>query len=179
MNEYDHRSIEEKWQRRWEEVHAFEADPDPAREPYFVNFPYPYMNGYLHLGHTFSLLQLEFAARYHRLLGRNVLWPFAFHCTGTPIVAAAERVADGEETQISMLREMGVPEEHIAKMGDPVYWTEYFPEVTKEFAFGGPRGAFRAEVCALPRHTHALRGIRTCPPPEPQVPPLPQSSGSA
>ncbi|NOQ54147.1 MAG: class I tRNA ligase family protein [Thermoplasmata archaeon] len=133
MNVYDHRSIEEKWQRRWEEVRAFEADPDPAREPYFVNFPYPYMNGYLHLGHTFSLLQLEFAARYHRLLGMNVLWPFAFHCTGTPIVAAAERVADGEETQISMLRDMGVPQEHIAKMGDPVYWTEYFPKVTKEF----------------------------------------------
>jgi len=133
VNEYDHRSIEEKWQRRWDEVHAFEADPDPALEPYFVNFPYPYMNGYLHLGHTFSLLQLEFAARYHRLLGMNVLWPFAFHCTGTPIVAAAKRVADGEKTQISMLRDMGVPEEHIAKMGDPVYWTQYFPKVTKEF----------------------------------------------
>ncbi len=131
MSEYDHRSIEEKWQRRWDGEHAFEADPDPAREPYFVNFPYPYMNGYLHIGHTYTLLQLEIAARYHRLLGYNVLWPFAFHCTGTPIVAAAERVADGEETQLNILREMGVPEEHIARMADPVYWTEYFPGVTR------------------------------------------------
>ncbi|NIP35732.1 MAG: class I tRNA ligase family protein, partial [Thermoplasmata archaeon] len=76
-------------------------------------------------------LQLEIAARYHRLLGRNVLWPFAFHCTGTPIVAAAKRVADGEESQLRILREMGVPEEHIERMGDPVFWTEYFPVVTK------------------------------------------------
>jgi leucyl-tRNA synthetase len=133
MTEYDPWSVEEKWQRRWTEAGSFEADPDPEREPYFVNFPYPYMNGYLHIGHTFTLLQLEIAARYHRLLGYNVLWPFAFHCTGTPIVAAAKRVADGEESQMRILREMGVPEEHIDKMADPVYWTEYFPVVTREF----------------------------------------------
>ncbi|MCK5253701.1 MAG: class I tRNA ligase family protein, partial [Thermoplasmata archaeon] len=132
MTDYDPWSVEEKWQRRWAEAGAFESDPDPDREPYFVNFPYPYMNGYLHIGHTFTLLQLEIASRYHRLLGRNVLWPFAFHCTGTPIVAAAERVADGEESQMRILRDMGVPEEHIAKMGDPVYWTEYFPVVTRQ-----------------------------------------------
>jgi len=132
MTEYDPWSLEERWQRRWAEAGAFEVDPDPDREPYFVNFPYPYMNGYLHIGHTFTLLQLEFAARYHRLLGRNVLWPFAFHCTGTPIVAAAERVAAGEESQLRILRDMGVPEEHIERMAEPVYWTEYFPVVTKE-----------------------------------------------
>ena len=132
MTDYDPWSVEEKWQRRWAEAGAFESDPDPDREPYFVNFPYPYMNGYLHIGHTFTLLQLEIASRYHRLLGRNVLWPFAFHCTGTPIVAAAERVADGEESQMRILRDMGVPEEHIAKMGDPVYWTEYFPVMTRQ-----------------------------------------------
>jgi leucyl-tRNA synthetase len=129
--EYDPWKVEEKWQRRWTEEGTFEADPDPDRQPYYVNFPYPYMNGYLHIGHTFTLLQLEIAARYHRMLGYNVLWPFAFHCTGTPIVAAAQRVADGEESQMRMLREMGVPEEHIAKMADPVYWTEYFPVVTR------------------------------------------------
>jgi len=132
MTEYDPWSIEEKWQRRWTEAGSFMADPDPDREPYFVNFPYPYMNGYLHIGHTFTLLQLEVTARYQRLLGRNVLWPFAFHCTGTPIVAAAERVATGEETQMRILKDMDVPEEHIAKMSDPVYWTEYFPVATRE-----------------------------------------------
>ena len=130
---YEPGSIEEKWQRRWEEARVFEADPDQSRPSYFVNFPYPYMNGYLHIGHTFSLLQLEVAARYNRMLGMNVLWPFAYHCTGTPIVAAAARVAEGEETQVEMLRDMGVPEEHIEKMGDPVYWTQYFPKETHAF----------------------------------------------
>jgi len=130
--EYDPKAVEERWQRRWAEAHAFEADADPARPKYFVNFPYPYMNGFLHLGHTFTLLQLEFAARYHRMLGHNVLWPFAFHCTGTPIVAAAQRVAEGERTQLQILRQMGVPEDEIAKMGAPEEWTRYFPKETRK-----------------------------------------------
>jgi hypothetical protein len=37
------------------------------------------------------------------------------------------------------------------------------PQVQKKFVFGGPHGAFRAEVCRLPRRTRALHGIRSCP----------------
>lgn len=62
-------------------------------EKFFGNFPFPYMNGFLHLGHAFSLSKLEFAAAYHRLRGANVLLPFAFHCTGMPIKAAADKLA--------------------------------------------------------------------------------------
>ncbi|KAK9017557.1 hypothetical protein V6N11_080035 [Hibiscus sabdariffa] len=51
------------------------------------------MNGFLHLGHAFSLSKLEFAAAYHRLRGANVLLPFAFHCTGMPIKASADKLA--------------------------------------------------------------------------------------
>lgn len=54
-------------------------------EKFFGNFPYPYMNGLLHLGHAFSLSKLEFISAYHRLCGRRVLFPQAFHCTGMPI----------------------------------------------------------------------------------------------
>ena len=56
---------------------------------YMTTFPYPYMNGYLHLGHGFSMTKSEFSARYNRQLGKNVLFPFAFHCTGMPMTAAA------------------------------------------------------------------------------------------
>lgn len=59
-----------------------------------MNFPYPYMNGRLHLGHAFSLTKAEFTARFQRLLGKNVLFPFAFHCTGMPIQAAANKLRD-------------------------------------------------------------------------------------
>jgi leucyl-tRNA synthetase len=74
-------------------------DPDGK---FFGNFPYPYMNGLLHLGHAFSLSKLEFAAGYHRLLGKRVLFPQGFHCTGMPIKACADKL-DRE------IREYGCP----------------------------------------------------------------------
>nr|XP_027198028.1 leucine--tRNA ligase, cytoplasmic-like [Dermatophagoides pteronyssinus] len=77
----------------------WEAECDAARAKFFITFPYPYMNGRLHLGHAFSLSKCEFATRFHRLLGENVLFPFAFHCTGMPIAASADKIrnelADG------------------------------------------------------------------------------------
>lgn len=51
------------------------------------------MNGLLHLGHAFSLSKLEFAAAYHRMCGKKVLFPQAFHCTGMPIKACADKLA--------------------------------------------------------------------------------------
>jgi len=106
---------------------VFEAEPDPSMPKYFINFPYPYMNGYLHIGHAFSLMRCEALARFKRMRGCNVLWPFSFHCTGTPIVAAAGRVKNGEKKQLEILRSMGVPGEMIPRFADPVYWTEFFP----------------------------------------------------
>jgi leucyl-tRNA synthetase len=52
---------------------------------WFVVAQYPYMNGVLHLGHAFTLTKAEFMARYQRLLGKRVIFPFGFHCTGMPI----------------------------------------------------------------------------------------------
>ena len=75
------REIESKVQKWWEEKDVFRAEPGekPPSSPgekFFGNFPFPYMNGYLHLGHAFSLSKLEFAAAYHRLCGANVLLPY-------------------------------------------------------------------------------------------------------
>jgi leucyl-tRNA synthetase len=57
-----------------------------------VTFPYPYMNGRLHLGHTFTLAKCEFAVGYQRLLGKKCLFPFGLHCTGMPIKACADKL---------------------------------------------------------------------------------------
>ena len=50
-----------------------------------VTFPFPYMNGQLHLGHASTAAKCEFAVGYQRMIGKTVLWPFGFHCTGMPI----------------------------------------------------------------------------------------------
>lgn len=90
--------IEQKVQRKWEEEKIFEEDaPLPgskeASQPkYIVTFPYPYMNGRLHLGHTFSLSKAEFGVGFQRLQGKKCLFPFGLHCSGMPIKASADKL---------------------------------------------------------------------------------------
>ncbi|MFQ5981271.1 MAG: class I tRNA ligase family protein, partial [Candidatus Heimdallarchaeota archaeon] len=67
--------IGNKWQKIWEEEHIFEADPDPTRPKFFLTFPYPYVNGSVHLGHGYTIMKADFLARYKRMTGYNVLWP--------------------------------------------------------------------------------------------------------
>ncbi|EYC28030.1 hypothetical protein Y032_0008g298 [Ancylostoma ceylanicum] len=80
-------------QKLWEDNKAFERDArDDGTPKYLTTFPYPYMNGRLHLGHTFTVSKCEFAMGYQRLVGKNCLFPFGFHCTGMPIKACADKL---------------------------------------------------------------------------------------
>lgn len=114
--------IEQKVQRKWEEEKIFEEDaPLPgskeASQPkYIVTFPYPYMNGRLHLGHTFSLSKAEFGVGFQRLQGKKCLFPFGLHCSGMPIKASADKLtremADyGYPPEFPPEKEEGEPEE--------------------------------------------------------------------
>lgn len=88
------RNIELEVQKKWEESKAFEYDaPDDTSQPKWMGtFPYPYMNGRLHIGHIFTVSKAEFTAGYQRLKGKNALFPFAFHCTGMPIKVGADKI---------------------------------------------------------------------------------------
>ena len=90
------RSIEKASQELWSKEKVFEADApsnfEKNENKYFVTFPYPYMNGLLHLGHAFSLSKSEFAAGFARMKGKHVLWPFGLHATGMPIAACAKKL---------------------------------------------------------------------------------------
>ena len=81
----------------------------------------------------------EFQVRYQRQLGKKVLFPFAFHCTGMPIHAAARRLRREIEsgktvrapgagpTQFEILAQIGISADEIPKFVDPKYWLEFFP----------------------------------------------------
>ncbi len=126
------KEIEKKWQKIWEEKSVYYSIPDKNKPKFFITFPYPYVSGFLHLGHTLSLSRVDFIARYKRLKGYNVLFPQAFHLTGSPIVAKSLRLKNGDQKIIKELKEEGVSDEDIEKLKDPVGWSMYFIEKARE-----------------------------------------------
>ncbi|MFB6105192.1 MAG: leucine--tRNA ligase [Halobacteriaceae archaeon] len=126
---YEPQALESKWRERWATDGRYEADPDPDEEATFVTVPYPYPNGGMHIGHARTYTVPDVWARYRRLQGDNVLFPIAWHVTGTPIVGAVERLKEGETEQLSVLRDTyGVPEAELQDLETPMGFARYFIE---------------------------------------------------
>jgi leucyl-tRNA synthetase len=126
-------SLEEKWVKKWKEAKIFEADPDPKREKVFVTFPYMYCNSGMHLGHVFTASHVDVYARFKRMQGYNVLFPWAWHWTGTTIVGVAERLKRGDMNQYRIFKDMDeVPEDILSKFIDPHVIAEYFTNENRE-----------------------------------------------
>lgn len=129
----DWAKIDKKWQEEWGKARIFEADPDPKRKKCFVTFPFPYMSGPLHVGTAFTAVRIDVYARYKRMRGYNVLFPWAWHWTGKPLAGAAERIRMGDESFIRPLREIdGIPEEELRKFVDPAYMAKYYTDANRE-----------------------------------------------
>ncbi|KAM0223320.1 hypothetical protein ACHAQD_003512 [Fusarium lateritium] len=103
-------ALEKKYQKKWSEDKTFESNaPSTGEVPlhsvsaaelreqqpkFFGTMAYPYMNGTLHAGHSFSVSKVEFAAGVARMQGKRALFPMGFHCTGMPIKACADKLVN-------------------------------------------------------------------------------------
>ncbi|KAH8804005.1 leucyl-tRNA synthetase-like protein [Hyaloscypha sp. PMI_1271] len=101
---------EKIYQKKWQEEGIFQPNaPSTSEVPlnsisaaelraqhpkFFGTMAYPYMNGTLHAGHTFTVSKVEFTAGFARMQGKRTLFPLGFHCTGMPIKACADKLID-------------------------------------------------------------------------------------
>ncbi|MCX8204417.1 MAG: leucine--tRNA ligase [Candidatus Nezhaarchaeota archaeon] len=131
--ELNFKAVEEKWQRRWREARVFEADVEWGRPRRFITVAYPYVNSPQHIGHGRTYTLTDVYARFLRMRGYNVLFPMAFHYTGTPILAMAKRLASkDEELRELFVKVYKVPSRVVETFTDPLSIAKYFHNEIKE-----------------------------------------------
>jgi len=126
-------AYEKYWLSVWNERRLFEAEPIAGKKKAFVTFPFPYMNGPLHIGHCFTATRVDIYARFKRMQGYNVLFPWAWHWTGESIPGMSYRLSLGDEAVKKAFLEIdGVPPGEVERFVDPEYLASYYTRVSRE-----------------------------------------------
>lgn len=96
---YQHKEVEKKWQRFWEENQTFKTSSDHSKEKFFAMdmFPFPSGQG-LHVGHPEGYTATDIVSRMKRMQGFNVLHPMGFDAFGLPTEEYA--IKTGEDPRV-------------------------------------------------------------------------------
>ena len=128
QNPFDPKKIEEKWAREWAKEKIFEAKPD-KRKKFYLTVAYPYPSGSMHVGHGRTYTVPDVIARFKRMQGFNVLFPMAWHVTGSPVLGVAERIKKKDPKALKIYGELyKVPKDILAKFTDPNEIVKYFSD---------------------------------------------------
>lgn len=91
MKNYDFKQAEKEMQSFWEANAVYGFDGSSQNEIYSIDTPPPTVSGSLHIGHIFSYTQAEMIARFKRMQGYNVFYPFGFDDNGLPTERLVEK----------------------------------------------------------------------------------------
>lgn len=92
---YNAKEAEKKWQAFWQSEGIYKFKKESRKAVYSVDTPPPTVNGKIHIGHIFSYSQAEIMARFMRMKGHNVFYPFGFDDNGLP----TERLVEGNHNR--------------------------------------------------------------------------------
>jgi len=98
---YNPTEAERKWQQFWEQQEIYVFHPAPNKETYAIDTPPPTVSGKMHLGHAFSYTQQDIIARYQRMRGKKVFFPFGTDDNGLPTERLVEKKKNILSTRMS------------------------------------------------------------------------------
>lgn len=98
---YNAADTEKKWQDYWQENKIYSFDENSNKQVFSIDTPPPTVNGKIHIGHIFSYSQTEMIARYYRMKGYNVFYPFGFDDNGLPTERLVEKQNDIKANDVS------------------------------------------------------------------------------
>jgi leucyl-tRNA synthetase len=120
--------FEDKWQEKWKKNNLYEVDPNND-DNFFITVAYPYPSGGMHMGHVGTYTLPDVFARFKRMQGYNVLFPMAWHVTGTPIIGALDRLKEGEEEQWKVVTDTYNVDKSVAESWEePMDFANHFIE---------------------------------------------------
>lgn len=88
---YDFKQTELEMQKLWEENGIYKYQNGRERKVFSIDTPPPTVSGSLHIGHVFSYAQAEMIARFKRMQGFDVFYPFGFDDNGLPTERLVEK----------------------------------------------------------------------------------------
>ncbi len=122
MEFFDHRTIDEKWQKRWADERAFDTPTDRKKPKFYVldMFPYPSGAG-LHVGHPKGYVATDVVARARRMMGFNVLRVMGWDSFGLP--AERQAVKEGIHPRAVTERNIATFKQQLSGLGLSYDWT--------------------------------------------------------
>tara|TARA_Y100000741_G_scaffold82664_1_gene60654 strand:- start:1451 stop:3871 length:2421 start_codon:yes stop_codon:yes gene_type:complete len=119
---YNHKSIEKKWQKYWDENEIFKTDDFIDKPKYYILDMYPYPSGSgLHVGHPLGYIATDILARYKRHQGYNVLHPMGWDAFGLP--AEQYAIKTGTHPSITTKENISNFKRQIKMLGFSYDWT--------------------------------------------------------
>ncbi len=128
---YDAVASEKKWRQHWETSEIYKFHPRPERSKFYALTMLPYPSGNLHMGHWYAYSPSDTSARYKRMRGFDVFFPFGFDAFGLPAEnAAIKRNINPKTWTYSNIDHM---REQLRAMGMMVDWDQQMISCDPEY----------------------------------------------